>query len=48
ELFRQLSLIGHFEKLRRGVFSTADLAYYTLFIVLFLWLSVQRLDLERN
>jgi len=48
ELFKQLSLIGHFEKLRRGVFDTADLAYYTLFIVLFLWLSVQRLDLERN
>lgn len=48
ELFRQLSLIGHFEKLRRGVFDTADLAYYVLFITLFLWLAVQRLDLERN
>ncbi len=48
EVFRQLSLIGHFEKLRRGVFSTDDLAYYLLFTALFLWLSVQRLDLERN
>lgn len=48
DLFRQLSLIGHFEKLRRGVFDTADLAYYLLFIGLFLWLAVQRLDLERN
>lgn len=48
ELFRYLSLIGHFEKLRRGVFDTADLAYYVLFIALFLWLAVQRLDLERS
>ena len=48
EVFRQLSLIGHFEKLRRGVFATDDLAYYLLFTALFLWLAVQRLDLERN
>jgi ABC-2 type transport system permease protein len=47
ELFRHLSLIGHFEKLRRGVFDTADVAYYLLFITLFLWLAVQRLDVER-
>lgn len=48
ELFRHLSLIGHFEKLRRGVFDTADVAYYLLFITFFLWLAVQRLDLERS
>ncbi len=48
DFFRHLSLISHFEKLRRGVFATDDLAYYVLFIVLFLWLAVQRLDLERN
>ena len=48
DLFRHLSLIGHFEKLRRGVFDTADVAYYLLFIVLFLWLAVQRLDVERS
>lgn len=48
ELFRNLSLIGHFEKLRRGVFDTADIAYYVLFITLFLWLAVQRLDVERS
>lgn len=47
ELFRHLSLIGHFEKLRRGVFDTTDIAYYLLFITLFLWLAVQRLDVER-
>lgn len=48
ELFRHLSLIGHFEKLRRGVFDSADVAYYLLFITFFLWLAVQRLDLERS
>ncbi len=47
ELFRYLSLIGHFEKLRRGVFDTEDIAYYLLFITFFLWLAVQRLDVER-
>ena len=47
ELFGYLSLIGHFESLRRGVFNTADVVYYLLFTVLFLWLTVQRLDLER-
>ncbi len=48
DLFRHLSLIGHFENLRRGVFNTADVAYYLLFITLFLWLAVQRLDVERS
>jgi ABC-2 type transport system permease protein len=48
ELFGYLSLIGHFDNLRRGIFSTADVAYYVLFTGLFLWLTVQRLDLERS
>jgi ABC-2 type transport system permease protein len=48
ELFGYLSLIGHFDNLRRGIFSTADVAYYLLFTGLFLWLTVQRLDLERS
>jgi ABC-2 type transport system permease protein len=47
-LFGYLSLIGHFESLRRGVFNSADVVYYVLFIALFLWLAVQRLDMERN
>jgi ABC-2 type transport system permease protein len=46
--FGYLSLIGHFESLRRGVFNTADVVYYLLFTVLFLWLAVLRLDIERN
>jgi ABC-2 type transport system permease protein len=48
ELFGYLSLIGHYESLRRGVFDTADAIYYVLFSALFLSLTVLRLDLERN
>lgn len=47
ELFTYLSLIGHFENLRRGVFNSADVVYYLLFTGLFLWLAVLRLDAER-
>jgi ABC-2 type transport system permease protein len=43
-----LSPVGHFESLRRGVFNSADVIYYLLFVALFLWLSVLRLDMERN
>ncbi|AXQ27263.1 ABC transporter permease [Solimonas sp. K1W22B-7] len=48
ELWAYLSLMTHFDSLRRGVFDSADVAYYLLFSTLFLWLTVQRLDLERN
>jgi ABC-2 type transport system permease protein len=48
EVFGYLSLIGHFQNLSRGLFDTSDVVYYLLFTVLFLWLTVQRLDLERN
>ncbi|MBL6749148.1 MAG: ABC transporter permease subunit [Nevskia sp.] len=48
DLIGYLSLIGHFENLRRGVFNSADVVYYLLFVALFLWLSVLRLDIERN
>ena len=47
EVFTYLGLIGHFESLRRGVFNSADVVYYLLFTVLFLWLAVLRLDSER-
>ena len=47
-VFQYLSLIGHYDSLRRGVFNTADVAYYVLFCSLFLWATVQRLDMERN
>jgi ABC-2 type transport system permease protein len=48
EVFNYLSLIGHYESLRRGIFNTADVVYYLLFTSLFLWLTVQRMDMERN
>ena len=48
QAFGYLSLIGHFESLRRGIFNTADVVYYLLFTVFFLWLAVLRLDIERN
>ena len=48
EIFSYLSLISHYENLRRGIFNSADVVYYLLFTVLFLWLTVQRLDMERN
>jgi ABC-2 type transport system permease protein len=48
ELFSYLSLISHYENLRRGVFNSSDVVYYLLFTALFLWATVQRLDLERN
>jgi ABC-2 type transport system permease protein len=47
-LWEYLSLISHFDSLRRGVFNSADVAYYLLFTTVFLWLTVQRLDIERN
>lgn len=47
-LFRHLSLIAHYENLRRGIFDTADVIYYLLFTGTFLWAAVQRLDMERS
>lgn len=48
EMLGYLALTGHFENLKRGVFSSADVAYYLLFIGVFLWLTVLRLDSERG
>jgi len=48
EVFGYLSLVSHFESLRRGVFNSADVVYYLLFTAFFLWLAVLRLDIERN
>lgn len=46
-LLHDLSLLKHFEPFNRGVISTADVAYYLLFIVLFLALAIRRLDNDR-
>jgi ABC-2 type transport system permease protein len=46
-LFPYLSLIRHFEDLSRGLFSSADVAYFLIAITLFLLLTLWRLDAER-
>jgi len=42
-----LAITKHYQPLLKGFFSTADVVYYVLFIVLFLILSIQRLDANR-
>lgn len=42
-----LSLMRHFEPFSRGLLDTADLAYFLLFIITFLTLTVRRLDADR-
>lgn len=42
-----LSLLSHFDALLKGLFDTRDVAYYLLFIVTFLGLSIRRLDAGR-
>ncbi|MGD8644268.1 MAG: ABC transporter permease [Chromatiales bacterium] len=47
ELFVYLSHYSHFLSFVEGVFDSADLAYYLLFIAAFLILTIRRLDNER-
>ena len=46
-LARNLSLLAHFENFNRGMIDTFDLAYFILFVLVFLVLSIRRLDGER-
>jgi ABC-2 type transport system permease protein len=46
-LFSYLSMMRHYQAMLKGIFSTADLAYYLLFIAVFLILSIRRLDAQR-
>lgn len=46
-LFNHLSLMRHFEPFSRGLLDTRDFAYFILFIVTFLTLTVRRLDADR-
>ena len=46
-LLAYLSLLRHYEALLMGMFISADVVYYLLFIGAFLALSVRRLDNER-
>lgn len=43
-----LSILRHYEALLKGVFNSADVIYYLLFITVFLVLSIRRLDAERT
>ncbi len=47
ELFSYLSILTHYESMLRGVFNSADLLYYGLFVTTFLGLAIKRLDAER-
>jgi ABC-2 type transport system permease protein len=42
-----LSLQSHYEALLKGLFNSSDVAYYLLFILTFLVLSIRRLDADR-
>jgi len=42
-----LSLVRHYEALLKGVFNSADIVYYLLFIVTFLVLGIRRLGADR-
>lgn len=46
-LFGYLSLVRHYESFLRGVFNSADMLYYLLFIATFLVLAIRRLDADR-
>ena len=46
-VFGYLSLQRHYQALLRGVFDTSDIVYYLLFIIVFIVLSIRRLDADR-
>ena len=43
----QLSLLGHFSPMLRGLIDTANIAYFLLFIATFLILTIRQLDSRR-
>lgn len=46
-MFASWSLIRHFQSFASGVIDTGDIAYFVLFVVTFLTLTVRRLDADR-
>ena len=46
-LLGYLSILHHYEPLLKGLFSSVDVIYYLLLIVLFLGFSIHRLDADR-
>jgi ABC-2 type transport system permease protein len=47
QILRQLSLMQHFKPLSQGIVDSADIAFFLLFTVTFLMLTIRRLDAER-
>ena len=43
----QLSLLNHFTPMLRGLINTADVAYFILFIAMFLLLTIRQMDSQR-
>lgn len=48
EAARQFSLLAHYDDLLFGIFDSGDVLFYIIFSALFLTLTVQRLDMERQ
>ena len=46
-VFRDLSLLSRYANLNRGVIDSFDLVYFAIFTLIFLVLSIRRLDNER-
>ena len=47
DLFAYLSMLRHYQTLLKGLFHSTDVIYYLLIIVLFIGLSIRRLDADR-
>jgi ABC-2 type transport system permease protein len=43
----EISLLGHFAPMLRGLIDTADIAYFLLFILMFLLLTIKQMDSQR-
>ena len=43
----QLSMLRHYEPLLKGLFNSADVAYYLLIIALFIGFTIRRMDATR-
>ena len=46
-LMSWLSMLRHYEPLLKGLFNSTDIAYYLLVIILFIGLSIRRMDATR-
>ena len=47
ELFAYVSLLSHYQAMLKGIFNSSDFVYYVLVVVLFISLSIHRLDSKR-